>query len=446
MPTGYTPIYKIMKGGQDITSHFNDRTTEISVTLKGGGGDADICKITVDDRDWRIAAVEVGAKLEIYLGYKEVGLAQMGVFQVDTVDYVAIPRQIEIVGNSTGFTGAIKAPTVQNFQNKKLGEIIKSLVESKGGEAYVAPEFRDVELPYLNMNSSPLHMLHELERRFGATAKWINGKFVFQPRDEGEGEGGMEMPVLVIEPWHITKAFVRHSQRSKYDGVKVGYFDQDHVKHYVEQKDPDAEEGADDFFLSKQIGRNKAEAEFMAKSQQAALRRAEGEAHITLAKGDPWVRDQQRILMRRFRDKINGSYIVDTVTHTYIKDPGISTEILAKPPGTDDDYEDLDEGVFMRLGQQLPSLESVEPGKIPAVPESIDNVKPIQKGSPADWITVLSKMAAFGIPPDAQTYALMYRGLPVPQELLDRIDQATRAVQGDATTSPVQIDVGPVNL
>jgi phage protein D len=398
MPTGYTPIYKIMKGGQDITSHFNDRTTEISVTLKGGGGDSDTCKITVDDRDWRIATVEVGVKLEVYLGYKEVGLAQMGVFEVNTVDYVIIPKQIEIVGNSTGFTGAIKAPTIKQFENKKVGDIIKELVAGKGPDPYISPELKDIELPFMNMSASPLHMLHELERRLGASAKFINGKFTFTTRDEGEGEDGLTMPVLVLKPWHITKGFVRHTQRSEYDGVKVGWIDENHVKHYHRQQNENASQEADgadqgNDFLSRQIGRNENEAKLIAKSQMQMLKRAQGEAHLTLAKGNPWIRDQQRLLLSQFRPEVSGSYITDTVTHTYIKDPGISSEILAKPPGDGNDYESLDDGEFYKLGTDgvvgefgpnlppMPNLDPIDPsiangGKPETKPVEVE-IKPV---------------------------------------------------------------------
>jgi phage protein D len=365
----YTPIYKIMKGGQDITSHFNDRTTEIQVVLKNAG-DAATCKITVDDRDWRIDTVDVGVKIEVYLGYKEIGIAQMGLFEVNTVDYVIMPKQIEIVGNSAGFTGAIKAPKIENFQNKKLGDIVKELAGSKAESVYVDPKLADVELPFMNMNSSPLHMLHELERRFNAVGQFINGKYIFANRDEDQEGGGMNMPVLVLQPWHINKGFVRHTQRSQYDGVKVGWVDKDHIKHYEQAEDPNATKEADgttqqDFFLSKQLGRSQDEAKAMAKSQMAQLKRAQGEAHLTLAKGNPWIRDQMRILLQRFRSEINGSYVCDTVTHTYLKEPGISTEILAKPPGDGADYEGLDESEFLKLGTDGTIIPNAAPAQMP---------------------------------------------------------------------------------
>lgn len=384
----YTPIYKIMKGGADITSHFNDRTTQIEITLKNAG-DSGTCKITVDDRDWRIDTVDVGVKLEVYLGYKEIGIAQMGVFETTTVDYVIMPRQIEILGSSAGFTGAIKAPTVENFQNQKLGDIIKKLAGDKAESVYVDPKLADIELPFMNMNSSPYHMLHELERRFNAFGSFINGKYVFQPRDEDNDEGGFSMPVLEIKPWHINKGFVRHTTRSAYDGVRVGYIDENHIKKYEEVEDPNANKEADgttqqDFFLSKQLGRTQQEAKEMARSQMAALKRAKGEAHLTLAKGNPWIRDQSRILLRQFRSEVNGSYVVDTVTHTYVKDPGITTEILAKPPGDGEDYEGLGENEFWKLGTEglgipyAPSTQMPNLDEIPKEYQTAPKETPVQ--------------------------------------------------------------------
>lgn len=325
----------------------------------------------------------------MYLGYKEVGLAQQGIFEVETVDYVINPKQIEIIGTSVGFEGAIKTPAIRSFEQKTLGDIIGQIARDKGIEAFVSPELGQIKVPYLNQMSSPLHLLHELERRFGALAKFENQRLIFIPRDEGETAGGIEMPVLLLRPPHLSKGFVRHTRRSDFDGVKVGYFDENHIKQYVRVQDPNASIEADgedqgNNFLSKHIGRSKQEAERMARSQMAALKRQQGEAHLWLSKGNPWVRDQMRVLLQQFRDEVNGSYVTDTVSHTFIKEPGISTQILAKPPGTGADYEGLPEGVVesseMAFHRFL-GLDSLARGKTPAAPMEIETVRPDVEGS-----------------------------------------------------------------
>lgn len=355
MPTGFSPVYKIMKDGTDITGNFNSRTLQIKVKLKGGGGDSDTCEITIDDRDWKFAPVEVRAKLEIYLGYKEIGYAQMGVFEVATVDYEVSPRQIRIIGTSVPFTGTLKAPKVQAFENKTVGDVIQQLAQESGVQASVAPDVAGEKIPHLNLNSSPLHLIHELERRFGALAKFENGRLIFNKRDSGETTSGLGTMVLVLRPENVTRGLVRHTTRGDYASVKVGWYDENGIKRYVEEVDPTAPRGedgqpGDPTFLSGRIGRTEGEAKAMAKSHLAALKRSNGELHVTLSKGDPWIRDQMRTLMTGFRDKVDGSYVNDTVTHTYMKDAGIQTHILGKPPGDGADYSSLNEGAFYALG------------------------------------------------------------------------------------------------
>lgn len=355
MPTGFTPIYKIMHDGSDITNRFNDRTLSIQVQLKGGDGDSDTCEITIDDRDWKVAAVEVGAKLEIYLGYKEIGYAQQGIFTVTTVDYEINPRQIKIIGTSVDFTTSIKAPANRSFENKTLDQILGAFAADAGLGTAIEEELGKIELPFVNQTKSPMHMLHEFERRFGAVGKIENGKLIFTKRDEGQSASGERTPLLVLQPANVSRGFVRHTERSTYSSAKVGYFDENHIKKYVEEKNPSTSSGKDgekteNPYLSGGLARSEREAKEMARAQIQALNRSKGEVHMTLSKGDPWIRDQTQVLVKGFRDKINGSYVANLVVHSYVKDTGIITDIVAKPPGDGEDFNPLDEGSFYTLG------------------------------------------------------------------------------------------------
>lgn len=385
MPTGFTPIYKIVKDGDDITSKFNDRATSITVQLKDGGGDADTCQISVDDRDWKIATVQPGARLEVFLGYKEVGLAQMGVFEIDSVDYNVIPKTIDIIGNSIGFTTPAKQPAIRNHDKPKLGDLIRGIAGRHGATAAVSDALDGIELPFANQTSSDLQYLVELERRFGAIATFNNGRLVFQERDTGKALDGTDQQVLLLQPWDIHKAKATHTKRSEYSGTKVGWIDGDHVKHYVDHANPSAPQGVDNPFLSNILGRNENEAKTIAKSQMAQLLRSQGQLTATLAKGNPWLRPQAPILMKRFRSEVNGSYICETVTHTFISEPGLGTDLTARPPGEGQTYDSLDEKSFFSLGANgltgvpvtppTPSTSTTEkPGDATTSPVQIDTV------------------------------------------------------------------------
>jgi phage protein D len=92
--TGYTPIYRVYKGGEDITGRLNDRTLQIRVDLQSGNGNDDQCTILIDDRDWRVARPLTGESIQVWLGYEEVGLAYMGTFEIDDVTFLGPPRNI----------------------------------------------------------------------------------------------------------------------------------------------------------------------------------------------------------------------------------------------------------------------------------------------------------------------------------------------------------------
>jgi phage protein D len=373
MPVGYTPIYKIVKDGLDLTSKFNDRATSITVQLKDGGGDADTCQISIDDRDWKIATVQPGARLEVFLGYKEVGLAQMGVFEIDSVDYNVVPKSIDIVGNSIGFTTPAKQPTVKNHDKPTLGDLVRGIAKSHGATAAVSDALDGIQLPFVNQSSSDLQMLVELERRFGAVATFNNGRLVFQERDSGKAVDGSDLPKWLLKPWDIHKAKATHTKRSEYSGAKVGWIDQDHVKHYVEHANPAAPQGVDNPFLSNMLGRNENEAKTIARSQMGQLLRSEGQLYATLAKGNPWIRPQMPILMAGFRPEVNGSYIAETVTHTFVSEPGLGTDLTARPPGEGQTYDSLDEKTFYSLGSNGLTVPSGAPPAgtaSPATPET----------------------------------------------------------------------------
>jgi phage protein D len=344
VPTGYTPIFSVIKDGEDITGRFSDRCTAIEVDLRNGGGSGDVCRIHLDDRDWRISSPAYGAKIEVNLGYQEVGMAWMGQFEIEEVNYEGPPRSIVITGTSSGTQSTLKAPTIKNFDNKTVGDIVRDIAKSGGIDAVISDDLASKKLPFKNQFSSNFHLLHELERQFGALAKFEGGKLIFKSRDDGNTATGNAMPILVLKPEHFEQWSVRHNQRAEFSKVKAGYWDKDeHVRKWVEHANPNftGDSTKDLEFPINKMHNSKEEAEAAAKARVESFRRSMGNADIVLAKGDPWVRDQMQLLIGGMREGINGSYVIDQVKHSYRKGQGIKSTISAKPPGTGENYSDL---------------------------------------------------------------------------------------------------------
>ena len=72
-----TPAFQIIANSVDQTALFQDRLVSLTLTDQAGQK-SDTVQITLDNRDNRITLPEVGAVLDISLGFKESGLVQMG--------------------------------------------------------------------------------------------------------------------------------------------------------------------------------------------------------------------------------------------------------------------------------------------------------------------------------------------------------------------------------
>jgi phage protein D len=341
-----------MKGGVDITDKFNDRTTSIKVDLISGGGDGDHCMIKVDDRDWAVVRPEPGENLSIWLGYQEVGLAYMGSFEIDEVTFLGMPRGIQLTGLSTGMRDIQKSPQIKDFANKSVNDILGGMASQTGLGVSIGAGIGGNTIPFKNQVVSNLHMIHELERIYGAVAKVVDGKLMFVARDSTESASGVALPTLVLLPEHFGTWQVRYSSRSDYSGTKAAWFDKDEmVRKWVSAGSSAASGGSTSGqYALGQLFNSQAEAEAAAKSKMEALKRAEVQAAFDLAKGDPWVRDMQTILVSGMRDGINGSYVIEKATHTYIKSTGIRSTLECRAPGDGADFSDRASDEFMRPG------------------------------------------------------------------------------------------------
>lgn len=139
MPVGITPIYKLMRNGVDITDNFNDRTTSIKVELNSGDGANDTFEIRIDDRDWRLAIPDQKTKIDVYLGYKEVGLAYVGQYTATDVFLEGPPRTMRITGLAAEMHSLMKTPVIKEFDNKTVQQVAEEIAKNAGIKVYVDP-------------------------------------------------------------------------------------------------------------------------------------------------------------------------------------------------------------------------------------------------------------------------------------------------------------------
>jgi hypothetical protein len=205
--------------------------------------------------------------------------------------------------------------------------------------------------------------LQELERKFGGVAKWGNGQLSFTPRDTGSTASGLETPLVVLRPEHFGTLDLVESDRTRYSKVRASYMDKEtNLKKYIETPSPvPADSDAPPFTIGN-VFNSQAEAEATARSHMGALVRGTVDGNLALAKGDPFIRDQSRILVTGFRDGIDGSYLADAVCHNYTRDGGISTTMHVMSNGNGTSFVDLPGAGDTSTPGELPGRPSTSTG------------------------------------------------------------------------------------
>ncbi|MEA1830946.1 hypothetical protein U8607_02525 [Methylobacterium durans] len=325
MPSGYKPIFEIWKGGENITARFQDRAVHIAVELAAGGGAQDSVEITVDDRDWLVATPRVKDRIVVHLGYEGVGTAYLGSFEVNSVRFSFPPKSISIRGTSASSLNDLKTHTIQEFRDKTVEEILAEAGSKIGMRVDVHRSIADQRIPFLNSVTSFGSLIERLESLHDAVAKIHDGRVTLTPRAGGRSVSDFAMPTLVLREYSFADLEVLTDSRGETAKTIAQYKDADGNTKTVETKSQIPDLGTEASHTIGNIFNSRGEAEAAAKSVQAQLDRSTGRINATLAEGDPWVRDGQRIVIAGIRDGINGSYHVDLVKHEFTKSGALRT-------------------------------------------------------------------------------------------------------------------------
>lgn len=350
MPTGaFTPIFEIYKGGESRTANFRNRAVSIEVNLVSGNGGGDSCSITVDDRDWLMATPQVGDGIEVYLGYEEIGTAFMGTFQVDRVVFAGPQKTITVHGNSVNFAGTIKSTVTKNIEKSSFSDVVSKLLQGTGYTGKVEGDLGSLQIPYMNITTSPLNAINDLSKQYGGIFKISDGVVAITKRDSNNSVSGQSLGQIVLNPSHFAEWSVEHLNRHQYDKVTAKWKDPITYEEKAETVETSSSgfltqngeaAGGDKVFGIKGLFGSQDLAKAAAKAKQAELDDSLGQGNFRLAMGDPWIRDSMRLILTGFRTGVNGSYTVDMVRHIFTKDGALQTFIVTKPPNTGDTATD----------------------------------------------------------------------------------------------------------
>ena len=318
-----TPDFRIEADGRDVTGNINDRLLRLSITDQEGVK-SDRLEFTVDDRDNLVALPRTGAKIRVWLGYRETGVSYMGLFVVDEVEISGPPEQITVRARAADMRRSLKSHKTRKFENTTIGGVVRKIAGEHGLTPVTGGPLARLKLPYLGQTEeSDMHLLTRLARRHDATFKVADGKLVFVPRGTGKTASGKPMRVRFgrtdLISWTATV-----KERPRHKAAQARWHDRSQARARVETAG-----GGEPAFRLRHEYPSRGEAKSAAEAKKKQLKRGEGLLSCTVS-GDPAIVAGARLTVSGVRGGVDGEWVIKTATHTLDSQGGYITGVEAE--------------------------------------------------------------------------------------------------------------------
>ena len=342
-------IYTISVDGIEVTSHFAPLLTQMSIT-DSDGGSSDQLQITLDDSEGMIAMPRTGADIVATLCWSD-GEGGAVYFEGKTDEpECEIARGggmlLSISAHSADLQGKPKQKMQKHKDDAGFADVAQEWGDSAGFDVKIDDELGSLQRPYWDMrNESFLAWGARMANEIGATFKVRGKKAVFLPRNGGD------LPSLMVQRGVnlISGRLSPNQSRARYKQSVVRYYDEKtatYKKKSVEIKDDGAEV---DLVESRHAG-SEEQANDLARANAEESKRGKGGGQIQIV-GNAAAQAQAELILTGWREGIDGTYRITSVTHNLSRSGGWVTSCeLAQPQG--------EAGVDSRIKKKSKTSES----------------------------------------------------------------------------------------
>lgn len=314
-----TPHAVINVNGQTIASGFNGRLISVNVEDKSGVT-SDTVSIELRDGEPFIEIPKKGDIIEVWLGYKETGVANFGKFTIDDPDIAMFPFQISISGKGADMRDGLKSQKARHWDNKTIKDIMTDIANDNNLEPRIDDEIGAHQYKWLGQqDESDIHFGERLAKKHGAIFSVKDGKLIFAKKGNDKSTTGKELTVVIASPENITNssAKVKFSYRSKFKNVKAHVQDKNTAKREDVSEESDVE-GTADYEIAEPFA-TKDEAQAAAKAKAKELKSKTATTSVTLV-GDPTIRSGAPFKYVNCRPEVDDlEFNIETATHEISK-------------------------------------------------------------------------------------------------------------------------------
>ena len=316
----HTPTARIEIDGEDKTRPIWEHLESITYA-DAEKGEADELEISVAN-DPPFAMPPKGAKVRLWMGYKEDSQRLMGTFEVDETSVDLKPAVMRIRARSASFSkGKDKQKEDVEWEGVTLAELAKKIASKHGYKAKVTLDIRYDAIA--QTQESDLNFLQRLTEEANGSFAIRDKTILISPPNQGSRP---KATLLYTES--CTGTFTL-ADRGKYKSVKAKWWD----SAAAEEKSIEEQggEGEATHVIKKRF-RNASEAKVAAKNKAELLKRGMIQGSLTVP-GDASLVAGAEITLEGFKpEKLNGVYLGTNVQQTMTKSGWLTRVTLERLP------------------------------------------------------------------------------------------------------------------
>ena len=316
----YTPTARIEIDGEDRTRPIWEHLESLTYS-DAEQGEADSLEISVAN-DPPFAMPPKGAKVRLWMGYKEESQKLMGTFEVDETSVELKPAVMRIRARSASFSkGKDKQKEDIEWEGVTLAELAEKIAARHGYKAKVSMDIRYDAIA--QTQESDLHFLQRLaEEANGSFAIRDNTVLIFPPNLNSRPK------TTLVYTESCTGSFTL-ADRGKYGIVEAKWWD----AAEAEEKSIEVERGEGEaVYTIKKRFRNASEAKVAAENKAELLQRGLVQGSLTVP-GDASIVAGAEITLEGFKpDELNGAYLGTNVQQSISKSGWTTRVTLERLP------------------------------------------------------------------------------------------------------------------
>lgn len=305
-----TPDFKILADTKDVTATIRGRFSSLTITDEAGQS-SDAAELRLDDRAPHITLPRTGAKLDIAIGYRETGVARIGIYTVDEINLEGPPDTLAIRARAADLRKSLKSPNTRSFDNVTIGDLVAAIAAQHEFKYHVDASLADISFAHIDQTEeSDIHLLTRLAKDHGAVAKAAGDTLLFVPRGAAKSAEGKMLPAVTLTRQDLTRWRVTIADRGKY-GAVIAYWHDTASGERVEVKVGDGEPvyTIRRTYPEASVAKNAASAKLSEFVCGAATLSGNGP-------GDSRLAAEGKLTITGVREGINGTWTLTRVTHT----------------------------------------------------------------------------------------------------------------------------------